>query len=174
MTKNAKNTIADADFIKENQDLLLFGTTVDFTPLFMKIGDRLGDVLCPEGAAVLLIDFPEMEVRVGRLGELYIALESENIIENCGLMRVVMKEVRIATFGTKLYYQKLDANGKVIDNDGDNKDAEAVKIRPAIWFTLNFRFKLLSGGENGCEFATVRYNEEDGWDIEFVKSSEPV
>jgi len=149
---------------EESKDLLAFGTQIDFTPLFEAVSQKLG--------FDKTIEFPVIEIRntPHRKCDFHIKCESENIVSKCGVFGAIMDTVILANFGSSLYEQKLDADGNVINRSyGDNRKAEMVRIRYTLCIDLNFKYTFASGGSNGNDFCSARYNAEDGWHITFVK-----
>jgi len=168
MTTNKTNAVLDskvtAETLEEHKDIIAFGMSIDFTPLFEAVSKKLG--LCDT------LQFPKLVIEEGRnhnRGTFRFSCESVNLVDRAGIFGTVMDQVILADFGSSLYTQKLDAEGKLIDRYGDNKDAEVASTRFAMWIDLNFCYSFSGGGSNGNKFVSAWYNNEDGWTFKFVE-----
>jgi len=171
MTTNKINAVLDSEVTAEtqeaNKDIIAFGLGIDFTPLFEAVSRKLG--LCDT------LPFPKLVIEEGRnhnRGTFRISCESVNLVDRVGIFGTVMERVILGDFGSSLHTQKLDAEGKLIDRYGDNKDAEVASTRFAMWIDLNFCYSFSDGGSNGNDFAFAWYNDEEGWAFKFVEPRE--
>jgi hypothetical protein len=142
------NATLNADKIYDiDAALVNWALGIDFEPIKEALEAKLG----------FAINFDTIEVsQPRRRGVLAIRITTQEIINECGAMAAVMDSVKIETFNTSVRrrYAGVDAGVDVDDN--------------IFWATLYYCFELKTGGSNGCEFATIRYTDKDGWEIRFV------
>lgn len=82
-------------------------------------------------------------------GYVFILFESQDLADQVGFLKLMFKEIRIANFNSKVYYDTTD-------------DEE----RPRYYGTACFDYSHPSGGSNGCTFLTFWYDDRKGWEFE--------
>jgi len=126
---------------EKNKDIIAFGMSMDFSPLFQAISKKLGLV-------------PTLEFSTPRIyecrGDFYVDCESVNIADRVGIFALVLDEVR-AMFSSNR-----------IDKDEDRGCY-------VFWAIIDFSYRHINRGTNGLEFATVWFDNEKGWTFKFVE-----
>ena len=84
--------------------------------------------------------YPKIEEK----GKKKIVIESEDLIGASGIMANALRELRIESFGSGLVTEKKDKDGEL--------DPDA----PYYWTRLNFAYRHIGGGQNGCD-TKIRY-----------------
>ena len=86
----------------------------------------------------------------------YIIIESQDIADKIGFMKLIMKELYICTFSSRTEVKHaIDDNNNIVYYDS-----------ASIWGTINFNYKHPGGGSNGYSFLYYEYSPEEGWKFE--------
>jgi len=126
---------------EQRKDLIAFGMSIDFAPLFRAISKKLGL------AKTLEFSTPRIYERNGNF---YVECESVNIVDRVGVFASVVNEVRITFFSTLIL-----------------KDEE--RDCHFFWVCVNLTYHCLAGGSNALDFVFAGFDNEKGWTFKFVK-----
>ena len=96
--------------------------------------------------------------RTDRWGRTHIEIESQDLADRTGFLKLLFKELTIGTFNTetKIEYVSKDENGQYLDNPYYIDKAY-------IWGTISFHYTHPDGGSNGHTFMDYRWSPEKGW-----------
>ena len=118
-----------------NQDLVAFAQTIDFTELFQQLRDYL-KVDC---------GFEQPEIRVAR-GEVYIGFTSDDIASQTGAFGAILEKCYLSSFSNRVY-----------------KNKETGEL--GYWVSVNIQYQHKDGGSNGMEVLRGWYSASKGWII---------
>ena len=115
-----------------------FADSIDPEPLFNKIREMVGD-----DSIQFKYDIKEAN------GTLYPRLESDNVVDKCGIFQLAIKECYIGTFSTGISFE----------DTGGNKDLD----KPYWWGSIDLSYSSHSGGSNGMEILRFQFAKDGGW-----------
>ena len=96
-----------------------------------------------------------------RWGRSYIEIESQDLADRTGFLKLLFKTLVISTFNTdtKITYVDKDENEQWLK--------EPYYIAKAhIWGTISFVYTHPEGGSNGHTFMSYRWSPEKGWQFD--------
>ena len=116
-----------------NEELVNFAQTIDFTELFNHTKEAM-KVEC---------NFYQPEITTTR-GDVYIRFMSDDITSQTGAFAGILENCCISSFSNGVY-----------------KDKETGE--PSYWVQVNIQYSHKSGGSNGMEVLTGWYTDAKGW-----------
>ena len=132
---------------EKNKNLIEFGKSIDFAPLFQTISKKLGL------ADTLAFSTPMIR-HCG--GVFYVECESASIADHVGVLALVLDSVNLTFFSS------------CIKKDATNKQ-RPMEERYSFGVQVDFSYRHIEGGSNGLAFAFVWYDKTNGWGFRFVK-----
>ena len=129
-----KATMKNVTITENNENLVTFAQTIDFTELFTHI----------EGFVKIDCDFQQPEITTSRNGDVYIEFTSADIKDQTGPFAFILRKCHIAQF----------SNGVI-------RDKETQEIR--YWTTVSIRYEHHDGGSNGMNVCRAWYSNSKGW-----------
>lgn len=127
-------TIKNVTINNNNEDLVNFAQTIDFSELFEHVKTFAG-VSC---------SFYQPEITTGRSGDVFISFMSDDIAAQTGPFAAILRVCYLASFSNGVF-----------------KDKETGE--PCYWVSANIRYEHKDGGSNGMDMVRAWYSDSKGW-----------
>lgn len=131
-----KVIIKDVVRTDDNEELIAFAETIDFTELFDSI-EAFTNITC---------SFNQPEITGNSSGSVAIRFTSANVANQCGPFAAILKECTIENF-----------------SNGVCRDIETNEIK--YWVCVSIRYQHIDGGSNGMDICWADYTVKNGWRI---------
>jgi len=118
----------------DNEELVAFAQTIDFTELFEHI-KMFAKVNC---------NFYQPEITTSKHGEVFISFMSDDITGQAGAFAAILERCGIHSFSNGVY-----------------RDRETDEIR--YWVIASIQYEHKDGGSNGMQVTRAWYTDSDGW-----------